>query len=89
MDLGASAFEARAEHTFRTQRPRGSAFTFAVEADPHMDENSDAATYRLTLINMLAGEPDFLVDLGDSFMSDKLQSPTDRKSTRLNSSHRT
>jgi uncharacterized protein (TIGR03437 family) len=70
---GQSTFVVGLEHSFRTQRPRGSTFTFAIQADPHMDENSDAGTYQLTLQNMLASAPDFLVDLGDTFMSDKLQ----------------
>jgi uncharacterized protein (TIGR03437 family) len=73
---GASAFVARAEHSFQTQRPRGSTFTFDIQFDPHMDENSDAATYTQTLANILADKPDFLIDLGDNSMSDKLQPVT-------------
>jgi uncharacterized protein (TIGR03437 family) len=73
---GASPFAAGSEHTFQTQRPRGSTFTFAIQFDPHMDENSDADVYKLTLQNELADNPDFLIDLGDTFMSDKLQPPT-------------
>jgi hypothetical protein len=68
---GSSAFEAGAEWTFHTQRRPGSAFTFAVQADSHLDENTDPAIYRLTLENALAGKPDFFVDLGDTFMTDK------------------
>ena len=73
---GASAFAAGNEHTFQTQRPRGSTFTFAIQFDPHMDENSDPEVYRLTLASELSDKPDFLIDLGDTFMSDKLQLPT-------------
>lgn len=47
-------------------------FSFAVEADPHMDEQSDANVYKLTLQNIVKSDPDFLVDLGDIFMVDKL-----------------
>jgi uncharacterized protein (TIGR03437 family) len=72
---GASAFAAGNEHTFQTQRPRGSTFTFAVQFDPHMDENSDAEVYKLTLANELSDRPDFLIDLGDTMMSDKLPKP--------------
>jgi uncharacterized protein (TIGR03437 family) len=75
-EAGATVFTPRSEHTFQTQRPRGSTFTFAVQFDPHMDENSDPDTYRLTLANALADKPDFLIDLGDNMMSDKLQQPT-------------
>lgn len=69
----AATFEARAEHSFQTARPRGSTFSFAIQFDPHMDENSSADVYNLTLQNELAAAPDFLIDLGDTFMSDKLQ----------------
>lgn len=72
---GASAFAAGNEHTFQTQRPRGSTFTFAIQFDPHMDENSDPEVYRLTLASELSDKPDFLIDLGDTFMSDKLPKP--------------
>ena len=61
------------EHTFHTLRPKGSTFTFAIEADPHMDTNSLPASYTLTLQNILSKNPDFLIDLGDIFMSEKLQ----------------
>jgi hypothetical protein len=73
---GVGQFSAGEEHTFRTQRLPGSTFTVAIEADPHMDDNSDGSTWQLTLQNMVAGRPDFLVDLGDNFMSDKLQRQT-------------
>lgn len=47
-------------------------FSFAVQADPHMDEQSDAATYKQALENIVKAKPDFLIDLGDTFMIDKL-----------------
>ncbi len=75
-EIGAADFAAGAEHAFHTQRAQGSTFTVAIEADPHVDENTDPETYRLTLQNILSGTPDFLVDLGDTFMSDKLSAPT-------------
>ena len=46
--------------------------TFAIQADPHMDENSDANVYRGTLQQVVAASPAFLMDLGDIFMVDKL-----------------
>jgi len=72
---GASSFTARPERWFQTQRPRGSSFTFAVQFDPHMDENSDLEVYKRTLANELSDKPDFLIDLGDTMMSDKLPKP--------------
>jgi hypothetical protein len=75
-DVGGSNFAAGEEHTFHTRRAGGSTFTVAIQADPHMDENTDPAAYRLTMQNMLAENPDFMVDLGDTFMSDKISTPT-------------
>jgi hypothetical protein len=66
-----SAFAAGPEHTFHTQRPSGSTFTFAIEADPHLDNNSDTSSFKLTLQNILSRNPDFLLDLGDTFFSEK------------------
>lgn len=59
------------ERRFHTQRAPGSPFTFVVQADPHLDENSSPAVYAQALANELADRPDFLVDLGDAAMSDR------------------
>ncbi|MFN8355899.1 MAG: metallophosphoesterase [Spirosomataceae bacterium] len=69
---GTTGFSNGVEHTFQTPRPSGTSFTFAIEADPHLDENTLPESYTLTLKNILAAKPDFLVDLGDDFMTDKL-----------------
>jgi len=61
------------EGKFHTARPANSSFTFAIEADPHLDEESDPQIYNQTLKNILTDDPDFLIDLGDIFMTDKLQ----------------
>ncbi|MCX6327175.1 MAG: metallophosphoesterase [Bacteroidia bacterium] len=42
-----------------------------MEADPHLDSNSDTSAYLLTLKNILSKNPDFLLDLGDTFFSEK------------------
>lgn len=62
-------------HSFQTCRLAGSTFRFAIEADPHIDTNSDTAAYALTLRNIAAAYPDFLIDLGDTFMSEKQTPP--------------
>ena len=46
--------------------------TFAIQADPHMDNNSSATVYEGTLKQIVAASPAFLLDLGDIFMVDKL-----------------
>ncbi len=57
-------------------------FSFAVEADPHMDEQSDDSTYTQTLQQIVKANPSFLIDLGDIFMVDKLQIKSDTNITK-------
>jgi predicted phosphodiesterase len=45
---------------------------FAIQADPHMDENSSADVYNKTLDLIATSGAAFLIDLGDIFMVDKL-----------------
>ncbi|MEI6880183.1 MAG: metallophosphoesterase [Bacteroidota bacterium] len=62
----------RPEYTFTTQRRINKSFSFTIQADPHLDEQSDTALYKLCLKNQLEDNPDFMIDLGDFLMSDKL-----------------
>lgn len=57
--------------SFHTARPAGSEFVFAMQADSHLDNNTDVKVYTNTLANMVADKSDFLIDLGDTFMTDK------------------
>lgn len=75
---GSNAITFRPEYKFQTQRPPGSTFTFVVQADPHLDEQSDTAIYRRCLRNQLEDVPDFMIDLGDFLMSDKLKNSAGR-----------
>lgn len=71
--VGNTTFTTRPEHSFQTQRPIGSTFTFVVQADPHMDEQSSIPVYERCLQNQLEDNPDFMIDLGDFLMTDKLK----------------
>ncbi|MGA0833992.1 MAG: metallophosphoesterase [Candidatus Kapaibacteriota bacterium] len=75
---GSEEITRRAERMFHTARKPGSEFTFVVQADPHVDEQSDTSLYRRCLQNQLEDQPDFMIDLGDIFMSDKLKGPSGR-----------
>jgi predicted phosphodiesterase len=57
--------------SFHTQRKAGSSFRFVMQADSHLDNNTDVRVYQQTLSNMLADKPDFMIDLGDTTMVDK------------------
>ncbi len=59
------------EYSFQTARPPGKAFTFTITADSHLDSNTDPDLYQNTLANALADNPDFHIDLGDTFMTEK------------------
>lgn len=63
--------------TFHTCRKPGSAFTFTIQADSHLDSNSSGDVYKSTLANIVADKPDFHIDLGDTFMTGKYGSRED------------
>lgn len=46
-----------AEHFFQTQRKSTTTFSFVVEADPHLDSNTNPDAYKLTLQHMLSKNP--------------------------------
>jgi phosphodiesterase/alkaline phosphatase D-like protein len=70
---GEIAFAASEEHVFHTQRPPGSAFTFTLDADPHnRAPNFNAEVYSVTLRSALADKPAFHINLGDTFMAEKI-----------------
>lgn len=64
-------FSASAEYSFHTARPPGGTFTFTLTADAHLDEHTSAAVYLQTLANIRADKPDFHIDMGNLFMTDK------------------
>ncbi len=71
----ATATTVTEEFSFHTARTPGSTFAFTVQADSHLDENSDLNLYRRTLRNIRADAPDFHIDLGDTFMAEKHAAP--------------
>ena len=72
------------ERTFHTQRAPGQAFTFTIDSDPHnRDPRFNGELYATTLNNALADKPDFHINLGDTFMTEKfkVQSYTEAESS--------
>lgn len=69
-------FQTLPERTLKTSAANNPN-VFAIEADPHMDENSSADVFRGTLQQVLAANPSFLLDLGDIWMPDKLPNKDD------------
>ena len=65
------------QHSFHTQRSPGSGFTFTIDADPHYtDPRFNSDLYSLTLSNALVDHPDFHINLGDTFMTEKIKPRT-------------
>ena len=65
------SWTAGALNAFQTQRAPGKSFVFTMQADPHLDYNTEPALYLRCLANALGDRPDFHIDLGDTFMTDK------------------
>lgn len=68
---GTSSYASSASYHFSTPQSEGAAYSFAIIADSHLDENSDTTIYRATLTNVQRENNKFLIDLGDTFMTDK------------------
>lgn len=64
-------FATSAEFSFHTARSPGSRFTFTMTADVHLDEHTSANVYEQSLANIRMEQPDFHIDLGNLFMTDK------------------
>ena len=69
---GKTTFSALTRASITTAKA-GEDFVFAVQADPHMDQASSADVYSATINQIVKSKPAFLMDLGDIFMTDKLQ----------------
>jgi hypothetical protein len=72
---GVSEFGASAEHTFHTQRPPGSTFTFGVQGDSHperLNRMYQPDLYLRTMQNVRQDGLDFYIALGDDFSIDPL-----------------
>jgi predicted phosphodiesterase len=57
-------------------------FAFAIQADSHLDEKTDTALYTNTLMRMKQIDPSFVIDLGDTFMSEKYAKTSDMIQSR-------
>jgi hypothetical protein len=82
-----SDFAATKDASFHTQRPAGTGFTFSVEADPHIniDSKTQPDILRAALGNIASAHPDFLVDLGDTFLGDKFAQSHDQLAAQYRS----
>jgi len=68
---GKKPFTDSPDYSFHTARSPGSTFAFTMTADVHLDEHTSAEVYQQSLANIRADAPDFHIDLGNLFMTDK------------------
>jgi len=68
---GSGQFTNSPEYSFHTARSAGGSFSFTMTADVHLDEHTSPDVYLRTLANIQADKPDFHIDLGNLFMTDK------------------
>ena len=74
----------RTEHSFRTQRDEGSTFVFDVTSDSHVNIMlGSRTTWAQTLTRVAADQPDFLIDLGDTFAMDNVSTAADADAAYL------
>ncbi len=71
-NTGDAFYSARGERSFHTARPRGTTFKFTITADPHLDVNTDQTLLWQAMQNIATDNPDIHIDLGDIFMTDKM-----------------
>ena len=74
-------FETRPEHMFRTQRAEGESFAFTVTSDIH---NNLGTNEQNVMTNILNEQPDFTIDLGDTFLTDGAASESAARTRYLN-----
>ena len=72
---GSSEWVPGEEYSFRTRRMSGETFTFTIISDSHLGQYGgqtadEYALYERTLLNVDQDDPDFHVDLGDTFAMD-------------------
>lgn len=73
-DTGAALLPAECNGSFHTSRSAGAEFLFTITADSHLDQATDLSLYRRTFQNIASEAPDFHIDLGDTFMTEKQDS---------------
>jgi hypothetical protein len=72
---GISEWNHDEEHSFMTQRPPESSFVFTIQSDSHLGQYGGQTAdeydlYELTLQNQAADNPDFIIDVGDTYAMD-------------------
>lgn len=68
---GADNYANSAEYSFHTPRQESEAYNFVIQADSHLLNKADKDLYSQSMNNMAKLNPDFMFDLGDTFLNDQ------------------
>ncbi len=68
---GSNTYIKSVKYAFCTAINTDASFIMAITADSHLDTHTDTAIYKKTLLNVKEENPDFMIELGDTFMNDK------------------
>ena len=74
------------EYSFYTQRAKGETFAFTVTSDSHLGDTfsgNSSDRYRQTTLNIASENPDFDLDLGDTFVMSDAANQTDANNVYL------
>jgi len=71
-EIASSNFISGEQCTFITQRPRGSSYKFTLTSDSHLyDKKGVPSMMKITMQNILQDNPDFAMEMGDTFGDDR------------------
>ncbi|NTV90997.1 MAG: hypothetical protein HGA22_11670, partial [Clostridiales bacterium] len=84
-ESGAASFKNTAEYSFSTPKSPGSGYTFVVQSDSHLLNKADKELYLQSMKAAAGFKPDFLFDLGDTFLNDQVASPQYQDEERIKS----
>ncbi len=60
-------------YTFQMPRAAGASYSFVIQSDSHLLNKADPTVYTQSMQSMAALNPDFVFDLGDTFLNDQVK----------------
>ena len=70
---GSASYAQTQEYSFQMPRAAGTSYSFVVQSDSHLLNKADPALYKTSMERMAATNPDFMFDLGDTFLNDQVK----------------
>lgn len=80
-----SKFSSTPEYSFTTPRTQGQSYSFVVQSDSHLLNKADKELYTKSMQTMSSFKPDFMFDMGDTFLHDQVDNPQNQKYEKIRS----